>query len=66
MNKLYIWLSGLFTTCAVTHLLRVLMKVRIDINLVRLPLKVSAIVGLVGLILAAVFYLLGSKKAKQL
>jgi hypothetical protein len=65
MNKLYTWLSGVFTTCAVVHLTRVLLKIRLDVNLHRVPLKVSAIIGLITLILAVVLYAMGNKSSKK-
>lgn len=67
MQKFFLWLSGVFTPLAITQLVRVAAKVRIDITFphmaaYRLPLKVSLVVGGVSLILAVVFFLLSKDK----
>lgn len=62
MKKAFLWLSGVFTPLAVMHLARVALKIRLDVNLQRVPLKVSAVVGLVSLVLAVIFLVLSKDK----
>ena len=62
MKKLYLWLSGVFTPCAIVHLARVAMKIRLDVSSQRVPLKVSLIIGVVSLLLAFAFWVLSKDK----
>jgi hypothetical protein len=68
MNKVYLWLSGLFTAPAVVHLVRVAIKMRLDVTWhrfhYRVPLKVSLIIGILCLLLAIVFYLSSRKEGQ--
>ncbi len=62
MKRFFLWLSGLFSTCFFVHFTRVLLRIRIDINLQRMPLKVSVAIGFVAFVLAVIFYLLSREK----
>jgi hypothetical protein len=67
MKKIFLWLSGVFTPCAIVHLARVAAKLRIDLAFphaaaYRLPLKISLVIGGVSLILAVIFFILSKEK----
>jgi hypothetical protein len=64
MQKIFLWLSGFFTTFFLINSVRVLFKVRVAVNFHRVPLKVSLIIAVVALILAVVFYFLSLEKNK--